>query len=109
MAAVAPSVESLVDFVGLVDGVDCLLDVPETVGEMLVFGIGKGRGKGGGRGGERVEKGCVDLLVDRNILADATEFSLKADTRWVERTRLDRVERRTALRVGVVVIVLDIA
>lgn len=32
MAAVVPGVDCFVDLVGLIDGVDCCLDVPETGG-----------------------------------------------------------------------------
>lgn len=46
------------------------------------------------------------LLLDRDIVAQSAEFTLEPDTSIVERTRLGRVERSPALRVGIVVIVL---
>jgi hypothetical protein len=55
------------------------------------------------RSGRSVETTLSEphVLLDRDVVAYPPELSLEADPGWVVRARLDRVEWRAALRVGV--------
>lgn len=35
MGAIVPGVKRVVDFVRLVDGINCFLDIPETIGRLI--------------------------------------------------------------------------
>lgn len=47
-----------------------------------------------------------DLLVSRDIIPDSSEFTLEANARWVEWTRVCGIKWCSALRVGVVMVIL---
>lgn len=50
---------------------------------------------------------CVlNLLLDGDVVAQAAEFALEANSGWVVGAGVDRVEGAAALRVCVVVVVL---
>jgi len=51
----------------------------------------------------------LDLLVNGCVFSQTTEFSLDGDTAWVVGSGLDGVEGCAALRVGVVVVVVEVA
>lgn len=50
-----------------------------------------------------------DLLIDGGVLSKTTEFALDGDARGVEWSGLNRVEGRSALRVCIVMIVMEVA
>lgn len=70
---------------------------------------------------QRLERGCVsggflngtwslvDLLVDGGVFSETAKFTLNGDAGWVMRTGVDGVERCAALRIGVVMIIVEIA
>lgn len=93
----------MVDFVGLVDGVDGLLDVPEAGGGCQCEGLFWYGGWGFGY------RAFGDLLVDGCVLSETAEFALDGDAAWVVGSGLDGVEGRSALGVGVVVVVVEVA
>lgn len=47
-----------------------------------------------------------NVLVNRDIVADAAEFSLNANPAWVVGAGLDGVEGAATLGIGVVVVIL---
>lgn len=49
------------------------------------------------------------LLVDGGVFSETAEFALDCDARGIEWRGLDGVERRAALRVGVMMVVVEIA
>lgn len=55
---------------------------------------------------EEIER---NLLVDGDVVPDTAKLALEANPAAVVRGRLDRVERRAALRVGVMVVVGEVA
>lgn len=56
-----------------------------------------------------VTGGVVDLLVNGRVFPETAEFALDRDAARIEGSGLDGVEGGAALRVGVVVIVVEIA
>lgn len=95
VSPVVVCVEVLVDLVGLVDLFNCLLDIPEAarfvksvIGQALLYDC--------------------HLLIDRDIVAESAELALEADALRVIRRRVLGVKWSAALRVGVVVVVLDL-
>lgn len=95
MSAIVPGRKGLVDLVCLVNGIDGLLDVPETRRTFVSRRI--------------CEQGFVSyLLVNGNVVANAAELPLYTDAGWIIWAGLDGVEWRAALRVCVVVIVLRV-
>jgi hypothetical protein len=68
MATIVPGVKRLIDFVSLVDGINCFLDIPETI-VLLVYGE-RGDGKD-------------NILLNRHIVPDSSELALEADTCWI--------------------------
>jgi hypothetical protein len=91
MAAVVPSVDSRIDFVGLVDGIDSSLVVPEAMFDQWMLLDCSGR---------------KNSLLDRDIVSDASKFALEANTGLVIGDRVDGVEGGAALGIGVVVVIL---
>lgn len=49
------------------------------------------------------------LLVDCCVFSKTAKFALDRDAAWIEGSGLDGVEGRAALRVGVVVVVVEVA
>lgn len=102
MGAVVVGLEVDVDLVGLVDGVDCRLDVPEavfwgTVCQLFSLSRLMQQREGSGHAG--------NLLLDGDVVADTSELALDADPVAVVRGGLDRVEGRAALGARVLVVV----
>lgn len=56
-----------------------------------------------------VTGGVVDLLVDGGVFSKTAEFALDRDAARIEGSGLDGVERGAALRVGVVVVIVEVA
>jgi hypothetical protein len=77
MAAEIPRIKRVIHFVGLVDTVDSLLNLPKVLGG--------------------------------DVVTSTTKFTLKADTRWVERDRVNVGLWRTASWGSVVVAVTKVA
>jgi hypothetical protein len=73
MATVVPGVKSLVDFVSLVNGIYCFLDIPETISVLVLSVYGET---------EWDRKGKI-VLVDGDVIPDSSELALEADTCWV--------------------------
>ena len=76
MATIVPCFNSFIDLIGLVDGVDRCLDVPQ--------------------------------VFQGNVLADTTELALDGNALVVVRSGLDGVERSTALRVSIVMVIMPV-
>ena len=64
VATVVPSFDSRIDFIGLVDGIDRSLVVPEANGISEILQL-------------YLEK---DLLLDRDVISDSTELALESDS-----------------------------
>lgn len=101
VGAVVVGVEVDVDLVGLVDGVDGRLDVPQAV---VLGAIRQPLALRPGVGRE-----WKNLLVDGDVMPDTAELALEANSAAVVRGRLDRVEWGAALRVGVMVVVGEVS
>lgn len=72
MATIVPGVYRLVDFVGLIDGINCFLDIPETVYLLILLDYGEREGR-------------ENILIDGHVISDSSELALEADTCWIVR------------------------
>lgn len=88
-------IEIEVDFVCLVDGIEGLLNVPKTSHTVRREDLDS-------------EEAAEYLLVIGHNMSDTTKFALEADALGIILGGQDRVERCTALRVCVVVVVKEI-
>lgn len=94
--AVVPDFERFVDLVRLWDTVDGLLDVPEAVSSALVLTLLLFlRGMAG------------DVLLKRHIMPNPPEFTLQGNPLGIVGAGQRGPVRRSALRVGVVVVILQ--
>jgi hypothetical protein len=90
MTTVVPGIEGNIDFIGLVDSVDCVLVVPETE---IVSKVSARNYQG-------------DLLFNGDVVAYPAKFSLETDSGVVVRAGGGGVEWGPTLWVGVMVVIL---
>jgi hypothetical protein len=88
-SSIIPDIKSQVKLICFVDRVDRSLFVPKTDLSAHSFRLWTG------------------LLLDRDIMADTAEFTLKSDSRGIIRTGSNRVDGSTTLWVGVLTISLN--
>lgn len=94
--AVVPSRKGCINLVGLIDGIDRRLVVPKAE----ISGLENSSEYFKLRFGE-------DSLFNGNVVSKPTKFSLEPNSGGVKGARIGRVERSTALGIGIVVVILE--